>query len=303
MTTSSPEGTRVVGSLRSAEGRGVVRIQDTYDTDVEDLWSALTEPSRLARWLGEVEGDLRPGGDLRARFASTWEGPGRVDVCEPPRRLLVTASPGEDDETVIEAWLSANGERTVLVIEQRGLPLEELAGRGAGWQAHVENLADYLAGREVGDWRDRRLELTPAYQDLAGSPLWQAERASLMNFLQAQRRSVLAILDGLGDEALRKVVVPSGWTPLGIVEHLAYAERFWFQQVLTGQARRPGRTQSTPLLLSTPRMRSSPSTAHSARSLMRCWPSRLSWRRPRAQYLPGARSARKSTPRETSSST
>ena len=239
MTTSSPEGTRVVGSLRSADGRGVVHMQDVYDTDVENLWSALTEPYRLARWLGEVEGDLRPGGELRARFASTWEWPGRVDICEPRRQLLVTMSPGEEDETVIEAWLSADGERSVLVIEQRGLPLEELAGRGAGWQAHVESLADYLAGREASDWRDRWLELTPAYQDLAGSPLWQAERASLMNFLQAQRRSVLAILDGLGDEALYKVVVPSGWTPLGIVEHLAYAERFWFQQVLTGQAGPP----------------------------------------------------------------
>lgn len=57
-----------------------------------------------------------------------------------------------------------------------------------------------------------------------------------MNFLQAQRRSVIAILDGLDDEALRRAIVPSGWTPLGIVEHLAYAERLWFQQVLTGQA-------------------------------------------------------------------
>ncbi|WP_344151009.1 SRPBCC domain-containing protein [Nocardioides koreensis] len=33
---------------------------------MDDLWSALTDPSRLARWLGEVEGDLRPGGELRA---------------------------------------------------------------------------------------------------------------------------------------------------------------------------------------------------------------------------------------------
>lgn len=27
-----------------------------------------------------------------------------------------------------------------------------------------------------------------------------------------------------------------GWTPLGLIEHLAHAERLWFQQVLTGQA-------------------------------------------------------------------
>ncbi|NUS51326.1 MAG: hypothetical protein HOQ22_09850 [Nocardioidaceae bacterium] len=38
-----------------------MRLEDRFDTDVDDLWSALTEPDRLARWLGAVDGDLRPG--------------------------------------------------------------------------------------------------------------------------------------------------------------------------------------------------------------------------------------------------
>ena len=59
---------RILGSLRSADGKGIVRMQDRYDTDIDDLWSALTDPRRLARWLGEVEGDLRLGGEFRARF-------------------------------------------------------------------------------------------------------------------------------------------------------------------------------------------------------------------------------------------
>jgi uncharacterized damage-inducible protein DinB len=57
-----------------------------------------------------------------------------------------------------------------------------------------------------------------------------------MEFLAAQRRSVLAIVEGLDDDRIRESVVPSGWTPLGVIEHLAHAERLWFQQVLTGQA-------------------------------------------------------------------
>jgi hypothetical protein len=63
-----------------------------------------------------------------------------------------------------------------------------------------------------------------------------AMRADLLAFLQAQRRSVLAIVEGLDRDALRRAAVPSGWTPLGMIEHLAHAERFWFQQVLTGRA-------------------------------------------------------------------
>jgi uncharacterized protein YndB with AHSA1/START domain/uncharacterized damage-inducible protein DinB len=236
MTGNARAGTRIVGSLRSEDGRGTVRMEDRYGTDIEDLWSALTDPRRLARWIAEVKGDLRLGGEFHACFTSSWEGPGRVDACEPPRRLLLRMSPGRPEETVIEAQLTAEGSQTILVIEERGLPLDELAGHGAGWQAHVEDLAAHLSGGKPADWRTRWIELTPPYEDLAGNPLSQAERAALITFLQAQRRSVLAIVEGLDDDHLRQVVVPSGWTPLGIIEHLAHAERLWFQQVLTGRA-------------------------------------------------------------------
>jgi hypothetical protein len=62
------------------------------------------------------------------------------------------------------------------------------------------------------------------------------EKAVLLMFLAAQRASVLAIVDGLDDQALATSVLPSGWTPLGLVEHLGDAERHWFQEVVTGRA-------------------------------------------------------------------
>lgn len=61
-----------------------------------------------------------------------------------------------------------------------------------------------------------------------------AERADLSAFLAAQRQAVLDIVDGLDETALRQTVLPSGWTPLGLIEHLGGAERFWFQYILTG---------------------------------------------------------------------
>lgn len=62
------------------------------------------------------------------------------------------------------------------------------------------------------------------------------EKAALQFFLQAQRDAVVAIVEGLDDETLRKAILPSGWTPLGMIEHLGYAERHWFQEVATGHA-------------------------------------------------------------------
>ena len=171
MTSNARAGDRILGSLRSADGKGVVRMQDRFDTDIDDLWSALTDPARLARWLGEVEGDLRLGGEFRARFfASGWEGTGRVEACEPPRRLLLmTMQPGQQDEHFIEVTLAADGDQTILVWEERGMPLDQLAAYGAGIQVHVEDLAAYLAGRERCDADARWAELLPAYQDLAAN--------------------------------------------------------------------------------------------------------------------------------------
>ncbi len=70
MTSTERPGDRLLGTLRSADGKGVVRMEDRYDTDIDDLWSAITDPARLARWYGEVEGDLRVGGNLRVRVFS-----------------------------------------------------------------------------------------------------------------------------------------------------------------------------------------------------------------------------------------
>jgi uncharacterized damage-inducible protein DinB len=60
------------------------------------------------------------------------------------------------------------------------------------------------------------------------------ERAALTAYLHAQRCSVLAIVDGLPEDDMRRPVVPTGWTPVGMIEHLVGAERFWFQRVVAG---------------------------------------------------------------------
>jgi uncharacterized protein YndB with AHSA1/START domain len=172
MTSNAPgSGHRIIGSLRSADGQGIVRMEDRYDTDIDDLWSALTDPRRLARWLGEFEGDLRLGGEFRARFfASGWEGTGRVGACEPPRHLLVlTKEPDVPYELVIEATLTADGDQALLVLEERGMPLDHLAAYGAGIQVHAEDLAAHIAGRERCGAEARWGELMPAYQDLAAN--------------------------------------------------------------------------------------------------------------------------------------
>ena len=155
---------KTIGTMRAIdEQRGAIRVEDVYDTDVDDLWDACTQPARLARWIAEVSGDLRVGGTFHASFTSTWTGPGRVDVCEQPHHLLLTMEPGTEDEAQIEAWLTAEENQTRLVVEERGLPLSRLHLHGAGWQAHLEDLGRSLAG-ERSTWKARWTELTPTYE-------------------------------------------------------------------------------------------------------------------------------------------
>ncbi|MGY2873067.1 hypothetical protein ACVW00_000257 [Marmoricola sp. URHA0025 HA25] len=102
-----------------------------------------------------------------SRRASPARGPGRVAwrSASRPRRLLVRLEPGSEDETEVEAILTPAGERTRLVLEERGLPLGVLPAHGAGWQAHVEDLGAHLAGRPTADWKTRWTELRPLYDE------------------------------------------------------------------------------------------------------------------------------------------
>jgi uncharacterized protein YndB with AHSA1/START domain len=146
-------------------------MEDRVDTAIDVVWAALTDPGRLADWLGEVAGELRLGGEFRAHFfASGWQGTGRVEACDPPRRLRVLTRDADEPDApfhhVIEITLAAHGEATEIVWEERGMPEELLSAYGAGIQVHVEDLASYLAGGERCDANARFGELHPAYQAL-----------------------------------------------------------------------------------------------------------------------------------------
>ncbi len=160
------------------ETRGAVRVEDLYDTDVHDLWQACTAPERLARWIARVEGDLQVGGTVQAVFTSTWTGSLRIEMCDAPHHLLLTTEPGTDDEGQIEAWLTEEGAKTRLVVEERGLPATHLPFFASGWRVHLEDLGRSLEidgpvhpegwSPEAGapGWKARWEELTPAYQQM-----------------------------------------------------------------------------------------------------------------------------------------
>jgi uncharacterized damage-inducible protein DinB len=54
-------------------------------------------------------------------------------------------------------------------------------------------------------------------------------REILLQQLGYYRATLLAKLSGLSDDQLTNSILPSGWSPLGLLKHLVFVERRWMQ--------------------------------------------------------------------------
>lgn len=143
---------RSVGRLPADEDAGErinVTLRRTYDSAIDDVWSAMTDPDRVRRWFMAVSGDLRAGG----AFQLEGNAAGEILTCEPPQLLRLTWG---GPTSIVELRLTENGEGTVLQLDHN-VPIEMAqSGAGAlwvgpGWDGALMGLGRYLAGDVVGD--------------------------------------------------------------------------------------------------------------------------------------------------------
>jgi uncharacterized protein YndB with AHSA1/START domain len=119
-----------------------LQLRRTYDFPIADVWSALTDAARLARWLYPVSGDLRAGGS----FQFEGNAGGDILACEPPHRLRVTYG---GPTSLVEVRLTARGTATDLLLEH-AVPIEiarSAAGAlfvGPGWDTAIAALDLHL---------------------------------------------------------------------------------------------------------------------------------------------------------------
>jgi uncharacterized protein YndB with AHSA1/START domain len=104
---------RSIGARELPAGTArVMTISQSYDTDLDDLWDAVTSGERIPRWLMPISGDLRVGG----RYQLEGNAGGTVQRCEKPH-LAVTWEYG-DEVSWVEARLIPEGDdRTRLEVE------------------------------------------------------------------------------------------------------------------------------------------------------------------------------------------
>ncbi|HEY2224451.1 DinB family protein [Actinomycetospora sp.] len=64
------------------------------------------------------------------------------------------------------------------------------------------------------------------------------ERTQLDAFVEEYRGALEATLDGLTEEQARRRLVPSATTPLGLLKHVTWMQRVWFEECVGGATRR-----------------------------------------------------------------
>ena len=127
----------------------VVSLRREYPADVDDVWEAVTDPRRLARWFAPVSGDLREGG----AFQVAGNAEGEIRECLPPSALTVTWG---GPVSVVRVRLSASDRGTLLELEHTVPAAFAGSGAGAlyvgpGWDIALVGLALWLRGEPVDD--------------------------------------------------------------------------------------------------------------------------------------------------------
>jgi uncharacterized protein YndB with AHSA1/START domain len=148
------------------EQRGEVHVlvqTRQFRAPIEDVWAAVTEPERLARWIGSWEGDPASGS---VQFRMLFEGDDHaaetmtIRACEPPHRLHLTSQVG-DESWLLELDLTHADGVTTLTFAQPGVTAEQVASVGPGWDYYLDRLLDVESGADPA-LRDFERDYYPA---------------------------------------------------------------------------------------------------------------------------------------------
>ena len=159
----SSEGNGTI--IEQPDGRRQLEFRRSWPDPIEDVWSALTEPDRMARWLGTYEGDRGAGG--RGTFTMTQEEqavgePMTVLECEPPRRLVVEWL--SEMSWRVELDLSVEGGETVLRFTQALAAGTDVGDIATGWHWYLDKLdAELTGGSHPAEWDAFLAEVGPSY--------------------------------------------------------------------------------------------------------------------------------------------
>ena len=154
--------TTLQGALRPDADRLAVRFERRYPATPAEVWSAITEPERVGRWLAPAT--LLGDGRYRLDFGDDHVTTGEVETCDPPPALVDSWDFAGAPASRVSVEVRPEGDGSVLVLDHTRLPQDQGAGFGAGWEAHLATLEAQLSGESSPDWDERFGAMLPAYR-------------------------------------------------------------------------------------------------------------------------------------------
>lgn len=150
------------GRIEERDGRHVLVLTRQLRAPIEDVWAAVTEPERLARWIGSWHGDPSTGS---VQFRMLFEGGSpdetmTIRLCEPPHRLHLT-SPVGVEEWLLDLELTHAAGVTTLTLMQLDVTSEQAPDVGPGWDYYLDRLVDVETGADPA-LRDFERDYYPA---------------------------------------------------------------------------------------------------------------------------------------------
>jgi uncharacterized protein YndB with AHSA1/START domain len=132
----------------------VVTVSQSYDTDQDDLWDAVTNIERIPRWFLPISGDLKVGGCYQLE----GQAGGTILTCDPPKNFTATWEYG-GNVSWIDVSISGDGPvRARLVLEHIAQVADDEIWRqfgpgavGMGWDSMLLGLAIHVSTGESID--------------------------------------------------------------------------------------------------------------------------------------------------------
>jgi uncharacterized protein YndB with AHSA1/START domain len=152
------------GSLeQTADGGYVVAFDRVMNRSPEDIWSALTDKERLARWLGDVEVDLRVGGAYIIRFRTmSVVMTGQITALEPGRMIEYSWLENYGMPSSLVRWeivpLAAGCRLKLTHRFPPGCKLKDMTSFLGGWHAFMDAIPIAAGGAFVPYADEKGLE-------------------------------------------------------------------------------------------------------------------------------------------------
>lgn len=155
-TPSTPAAPTATGRRYVDGDATYVQFVRTFRAPITDVWAAVTESDRLARWLGSWTGDPATGSVLFQMLFEGDEVPQEhfaIDECTPPYRLRITTSMPHDGENP-EHWqlqvdLAESDGVTTLTFAQNVPDPSMAESVGPGWDYYLDRMVVAEAGGDV----------------------------------------------------------------------------------------------------------------------------------------------------------